>query len=242
LQITVNRRVLSGLNIGTAYTRSRARDFGNGDATRVSTLVPIRQWNYGLTEQDQTNTLRINWLWTVPNSPWNHAAVKAVLNDWQLSGITSFLSGLPTAPTFTTTTAVDFTGSPTDPARLVLTGDPILSSGDRTFSRAFRTEAFSLPSIGSYGGFGNAGRNPLRLPGVNNWDVAIFKRIQIYRERVYMQFRWEMYNIFNHTQFSAFDSAARFDPATGQQVNPSFGQYTAARQPRRMQFGLRLSF
>jgi hypothetical protein len=57
-----------------------------------------------------------------------------------------------------------------------------------------------------------------------------------------MQFRWEMYNIFNHTQFSAFDSAARFDPATGQQVNPSFGQFTAARQPRRMQFGLRLSF
>jgi hypothetical protein len=67
LQITVNRRVLSGLDIGAAYTSSRAKDFGNGEATRVSTLVPIRQWNYGLTEQDQTNTLRINWLWTVPN-------------------------------------------------------------------------------------------------------------------------------------------------------------------------------
>jgi len=242
LQITANRRMLSGLNIGASYTLSRAKDFGNGDATRVSTLIPLRQWNYGLTEQDQTNALRINWLWTVPNSPWGHAALKAVVNDWQISGITSFLSGLPTSSAFTTTTPVDFTGSPTDPARPVLTGDPILSGGDRTFSHAFRTEAFSLPTVGSYGGFGNAGRNPLRLPGVNNWDVAIFKRIRIYRERVSMQFRWEMYNIFNHTQFSAFDSAARFNPTNGQQVNPSFGQYTAARQPRRMQFGLRLSF
>ncbi len=51
-----------------------------------------------------------------------------------------------------------------------------------------------------------------------------------------------MYNFFNHTQFSAFNTTARFDPATGQQIDPTFGQYVSARTPRRMQFGLRLGF
>ena len=56
-----------------------------------------------------------------------------------------------------------------------------------------------------------------------------------------IQFRWEMYNAFNHTQFSSFDTSARFDPA-GNQVNTRFGEYTAARSPRIMQFSLRFMF
>jgi hypothetical protein len=50
-----------------------------------------------------------------------------------------------------------------------------------------------------------------------------------------------MYNAFNHTQFSALDTAARFD-AQGRQVNTQFGQFTAARSPRIMQFALRFNF
>jgi hypothetical protein len=57
-----------------------------------------------------------------------------------------------------------------------------------------------------------------------------------------LQFRWELYNVFNHTQFSAVDTAARFDPATGAQLNSRLGQYTGAANPRIMQFALRLSF
>lgn len=61
------------------------------------------------------------------------------------------------------------------------------------------------------------------------------------REQMAIQLRWEMYNAFNHTQFLAFDNAARFTP-TGEQVNGAFGQYTAARNPRQMQLGLRFTF
>ncbi len=150
------------------------------------------------------------------------------------------MTGRPTGVNYTTTTPIDITGSPTDGARLVLTGDPILSSG-QTFSHAFRTEAFALPTVGSYGGYGNAGRSPLRLPRINNWDVAIFKTIR-FGERINFQIRGEMYNFFNHTQFSAFNATGRFNPATGQQIDPTFGQYTVARDPRRMQFGFRISF
>ena len=55
------------------------------------------------------------------------------------------------------------------------------------------------------------------------------------------QFRWEMYNAFNHTQFNGVDTSARFD-AAGKMVNTRFGQITGARAPCTQQLALRLSF
>jgi hypothetical protein len=237
LQVSANRRFTRNVQFGLAYTWSRAREFVAADLDPVSALVPIRQWNYGLGAMDQTHTLKANWLVELPKTPFTNAAAKFVLNDWQVSGIASFISGRPVPVTFTTTTPVDITGSPTDGARLDLRGDPNLPRGERTFERNFRTEAFALPRIGTYG---NAGKFPLRGPGVNNWDIAIFKNIPI-REQIGIQLRWEMYNAFNHTQFLTFDNAARFTPA-GEQVNRAFGQFTAARPPRQMQLGLRFNF
>ena len=82
---------------------------------------------------------------------------------------------------------------------------------------------------------------PIRGPGINNFDMALFKTFPI-RESVRLQFRCELYNAFNHTQFSAIDTATRFDVTTGEQVNSRFGEFTAARNPRQMQFALRLYF
>ena len=50
------------------------------------------------------------------------------------------------------------------------------------------------------------------------------------------------YNIFNHTNFSAVDNTARFNPATLVQTNATFGRATAARNPRLMQVSVRFSF
>jgi hypothetical protein len=80
----------------------------------------------------------------------------------------------------------------------------------------------------------------LRGPGINNWDIAVFKNIPI-KERFKFQFRAELYNALNHTQFSTFDSTARFD-TSGNQINGQFGQYTAARDPRLVQLSIRLQF
>ena len=90
------------------------------------------------------------------------------------------------------------------------------------------------------GTFGNSAKTVIRGPGVNNWDIAIFKNFPV-RERLRLQFRWELYNCFNHTQFSGLDTTARFD-AAGKQVNARFGEFTAARNPRIMQFALRFYF
>ncbi|HEY2930513.1 MAG TPA: carboxypeptidase-like regulatory domain-containing protein [Acidobacteriota bacterium] len=237
LQVSANRRFTRGVQFGGSWTWSKAMDFNDLDSDTVSTLIPVRVWNYGLAAFDRTHVLKINWLWSLPKAPSDSLPLKAVLNNWQVSGIASFVSGAPLGVGFSTVTATDITGSPTDGARVVVKGDPVLPKSERTFSHNFRTEVFALPARGT---FGNAAKTVIRGPGINNFDIAIFKAFPI-RESMRVQFRWELYNAFNHTQFSGLDTAARFD-AAGNQVNTRFGEFTAARNPRQMQFALRFYF
>jgi hypothetical protein len=238
LQATARRRFLKNIQFGLAYTWSKALAFNDSDTEAISSLISPRVWSYGLADYDRTHILKINYIWDGPRFQGRPALTRHTLGNWSISGITAFVSGAPEAIGLSTTTAVDFTGSGSQSARVVLTGDPVLPKSERTFSRAFRTEVAKMPAIGT---IGNAAITNFRGPGINNWDLAAFKNIPLY-ERLKMQFRWELYNAFNHTQFSAVDATARFDPATGQQVNSRMGQYTAARTPRTMQFALRLSF
>jgi hypothetical protein len=162
--------------------------------------------------------------------------IGAVFDNWQISGITTFASGLPKGITLTTTDNADITGGG-DGARVVITGNPILMRQLRSFDRWFNTDVFARPAKGDPG---NAPKDVIRLPGTHNWDVSFFKNVR-FKERYNLQLRWEMYNAFNHTQFSDVDTTARFD-ATGKQVNARFGQVIATRLPRRMQGSLRFTF
>jgi hypothetical protein len=237
LQVSANRRFAKGLQAGVAWTWSKAMDYNSGDADSVSVLLPVRVWNYGLASFDRTHVLKINWLWETPRARWGNAATRQITDSWQISGVASFVSGAPAGVGFGTTVGMDITGSPTDGARVFVTGNPVLPKGERTFSRNFRTEVFRLPAVGTVG---NSARTLLRGPGINNWDIAVIKSFMI-REPFKLQLRWESYNAFNHTQFAAFDTAARFDPQSNQ-VNARFGEFTVARSARIMQFALRLNF
>jgi len=238
LQVQAKRRFAVGLQFGLAWTWSKAMDFNDGDGDSVSPLVPVRVWNYGLASFDRTHVFRINYVWDVPEVRLGGPIARHVLNGWQLSGITNFSSGEPLGIGYSTTTAIDITGSASQGARVVVTGNPVLPKSKRTFYRHFNTDVFRLPAVGT---IGNAAKTLIRGPGVNNWDTAIFKNFPI-TERARLQFRWEIYNVFNHTQFSGLDTGARFDPKTGEQVNTRFGQFTSARSPRQMQFALRFYF
>ena len=67
------------------------------------------------------------------------------------------------------------------------------------------------------GDVGNSGKFQFRNPGIHNWDMALFKNFPFGNGRQF-QFRWEAYNVFNHTQYASVDTTARFNPA-GQQIN-----------------------
>jgi hypothetical protein len=237
LQVTANRKFTRELEFGLAYTWSKTLDYNDGDFGAINTVAPLRDWNYGLAGFDRTHIVKINWLWSVPTRRWSFKPAGYVLNGWQLSGITTFQSGAPVGVSYSQVTATDLSGTPSISPRIVVLGDPVLPKGERTFSRNFRTDRFGLPKAGT---LGFMSKNMLRGPGVNNWDIALFKNFNI-REGLHFQFRSEFYNAFNHTQFSTFDTSARFD-GNGNQVNAQFGQFTAARDPRLVQLAIRVQF
>ena len=236
LQVSASRRFARGLQFGMSWTWSKALGFNDSDEQIVSNLVPVRVWNYGLASYDRTHVLKLNWLYDLPRSPFGNLVLKGVFNDWQISGIGSFVSGAPLGIGYSNVTAVDITGS-THGSRIVVLENPVLPKSERTFERFFRTDVFRVPAVGT---IGNSAKTLIRGPGINNWDLSLFKTFPV-RERVRFQLRWELYNAFNHTQFSAVDTAARFD-AQGNQVNSRLGQLTDARPPRQMQFALRATF
>jgi hypothetical protein len=80
----------------------------------------------------------------------------------------------------------------------------------------------------------------IRRPGVNNWNLAVFKNFAMGGPRMF-QLRVEAYNVLNTVQFSDIDRSARFD-TQGNQVDPLFGKATSSRKPRIMQISMRFNF
>lgn len=239
LQVSVNRRFTRGLQFGVAYTYSKVLGVASTDTESVSPYFPERHRNYGPLSFDRRQVVVINYIYQLPKvSQWLRAEpVRWVLDSWFLSGITSFLTGAPFTPGFTTVDGADITGS-TEGARITVTADPRLPRGERTFYRNFKTEVFQRTPLGD---FGNAGVGLLYGPGVNNWDLSISKRVPLRSEERYVQFRTEMFNAWNHTQFSGLYTTARFD-LSGRQVDPNFGAYSSARAARIIQLSLKLVF
>ena len=235
--ITARRRMTKGVQFGLSWTWSKALDYNDNDADTISSLVSPRVWNYGLASFDRTHLFKFNWVWSMPKTPFTAAALKQAFNGWQLSGITSFLSGAPLGVGFTSASGIDYTGTATQGARIVVLSNPILPKGDRDFFHNFRNDVFAPPTAGT---FGNSARTIIRGPGVNNFDLSLFKEFPV-RDQMRFQFRAEAYNAFNHTQFNSLDTTARFD-ASGKQINLLLGSFTGARSARIMQFALRFYF
>ena len=93
----------------------------------------------------------------------------------------------------------------------------------------FDTSKFVRNEIGT---FGNSGRNILRGPRFFNADMSLLKDTRV-TERVSVQLRAEFFNIFN---------TVRFNTPNRNVSSSQFGRITSARDPRIIQFGLKLLF
>jgi Carboxypeptidase regulatory-like domain/TonB-dependent Receptor Plug Domain len=158
------------------------------------------------------------------------------------------------------TPITDFTGGGNN-ARPFVACDPMKGDFgvDPTGTpRAFNTACFAKPF--ATGQIGNLPRNNVRLPSIFNSDLAFFKNIPLGEKRRELQLRWEIYNIFNHPNFTNVDTGMTFglvptNPSPGtacsatnvctasfQQTNARFGAMTTARAPRIMQVSIRFNF
>ena len=243
LQVQLNRRFKRDFTYGLSWTWSKSLDLVDTNNDSVNPFLPFRSRNYGRAGTDRTHNFVLSYDYQLPraSSHWDNRFGRWVLDSWEISGITSFISGAPLGIGYSFVKAVDITGGAGVDSRVNLIGDPVLPKGERSPQRAFRTEVVRPPDASNFG-IGNASKDPFRGPGINNWDISIFKNFPLSQDGARrLQFRWEMYNAFNHTQFSGVDTGARFDP-NGKQVNGRFGEYTTARDARRIQLGLKFYF
>jgi hypothetical protein len=238
-QLGINRRWARGLQYGVAYTRSKTLGLANGDTDLITPYFDPRHRNYGPLSYDRPHVLVFHYIYDLPGlgQKLNSRPLGWIVDKWQISGITTFSSGAPFTPGFSTVDGQDITGS-AEGARINVVGDPNLPKSERNYFRNFRTEAFQRPGLRD---FGNAGVGILRGPGTNNWDINIRKQIPLFSEARFIQFRTELFNAWNHTQFSGLFTTARFD-AQGRQVDANFGAFSAARPARIIQLSLKVVF
>jgi hypothetical protein len=133
----------------------------------------------------------------------------------------------------------DFTGGGESCGTYVQTGNAVLPRGERNIDQWFNTSVFKRP-IGRGDIGNNCNNGKFLLPGFNNHDLSLFKTFR-FSESKTLQFRWETFNTFNHTQFSTIGTTAQWSVA-GLQTNGTFGKATAARDGRKMMFGLKFIF
>jgi hypothetical protein len=251
LQIQANRRYIRGVQFGGSYTwqRSRGTQDEDGDAQSISLNRP-RDFFYSTVAQSQAHSLVISYTWDLPQNSGSNAIVRALANGWQISGVNAFVTGEWAQVNFTTTDNFDFTGGDggqggdVNGIRLVrpnLVADP-MQGGGNPITGWFNTAAFARPT--GRGDYGNSPRTVVQRPGINNWDLALFKNFRFAGDRAF-QFRLEAYNVLNHTQYNDIDRDAQFN-AAGQQIDPNFGTVigigSPTRPPRVVQLSLRLNF
>jgi hypothetical protein len=206
-------------------------------------VIDFNSRNYGPAGFDRRHNLSFSWVYSLPafGRSWNNAVARTALNGWEFSGIASFISGPPTPINYSFVTATDVTGAAgvgVD-SRVNLSCDP--NRGAKNFYRAFDTSCIHPPTAAELG-IGNAPKFPFVGPGVQNFDISLFKNFPLGKEgHRRAQFRLETYNGLNRSQFTGVDNNARFD-AAGRQVNQALGQYILAAPARRVVLGLKLYF
>jgi len=232
LQVSA-RRTVGAFNMGLAYTYSHSID--NSSDRFDDTFVNSYDLNFTRANSnfDQRHILSINALYELPFFKEKGVAHTA-LGGWQLSGILTVQSGTP----FSVVNDTDFadaagvangvgTGSFAD-----IVGDP-RSGFQRNVGdegpRLYNPLAFAIPQGLT---FGNSGRNSLTRTRRTNLDTALFKHFAITESSAF-EFRWELFNVLNHTQFNDVDNSLS---------SPTLLEATSAHAARIMQFGAKIIF
>jgi hypothetical protein len=242
LEVDVNHRFSHGLQFRGAYTFSKSLDDGDSMNTSVATNSPAFVANpldlradYGRASFDVRNYAVINATYDLPfgrGSAPNEWANRLLANS-QISGIETLQSGLPFTPQLSYNPSNDSdTRNPVRPSWNPAFTGPVILGGP---SRYFNPNAFIQPAAGTYG---NVGRNVLQGAGISQTDFSLTNKILL-TERFNLQFRSELFNIFNHTNFNTPNPVV-YTAATGG-YSPTAGVITStSTSSRQIQFGLKL--
>jgi hypothetical protein len=205
LQVSLNKHFGNSLSFTTAYTYSKALDYGAGGLTPLLNNLDVRA-NYGPADWNRQQMLTFSHVWQIPfgagTNHFNQGLLANLLGPWQIDGVLSWVSGTP----FTITADPTLCNCPgnTPTASTVVTG---VSRGFTAIPTSFGflpvpyqalNFAYTQPAAGN---LGNLGRNSVVGPGYTNYNMSLFRNFFIH-EGVKLEFRAEAYNISNTAHFA----------------------------------------
>jgi Carboxypeptidase regulatory-like domain/TonB dependent receptor len=231
-QATVTKRFSRGFQIQTAYTWSHAIDDGSDplDAAAGGRSFPRNSYNLaaerGNSDFDLRHRLSINYTWELPfgkgRTYLGEGMLGRIMEGFQLSGITSFQTGHPydiwgTRDSQHTglSDRAELIGNTRDFSGCSVGGSPLYAGIPSQTLTGVSYCAFANPS---YNTASNLGRNQFYGPRYANFDMALAKKTSI-TERVKLETRFELFNIFNHPQF--------YQPGNGRGAPGTFGVSTS---------------
>jgi hypothetical protein len=153
-----------------------------------------------------------------------------LLNGWGTSGIVTFQGGFPVRIISLDDLELMYSYDFELPGEPDLVGKFQRLNPRGPGNYAFNQDAFAPQAMGT---IGSSPRTVCCGPGINNFDIGLHKEVSLH-ERFRLEFRAEFFNIFNHAQFSKVDGNIT--------DGVDFGRVTRARDPRLIQFALKLFF
>ncbi len=246
LQMVFNKQFSRGIQFQAAYTWSHAIDDaadplvagqpGNRDIARNSFNLKEER---GSSDYDLRHRLVTNYVFELPFGPghthFSQGFAAHVLGGWELSGLSTFQSGRP----FDIYSSRDseYTGLSNRPD---LVGNPAIPAGSPRNQTGPPLSAFAVQPFGRPG---SLGRNTFTGPTYFDTDLNLVKNITM-TERIHLQFRAEVYNVFNRIQFdqpgASGDTLA--SPLTFGQSQTTITQPDGTTSARQIQLALKLMF
>jgi outer membrane receptor protein involved in Fe transport len=246
MEASLRKRFSHGLSFLASYTWSKTIDDVSSFNITGSAAKPVAGENdlaqdpfnlaaeRGLSLFDARNRFVGSYEWALPF--WNHPHnwYESAFGGWQLDGIATLMSGTP----FTVFDSNDVAAQGSAPEitgfsaqRPNLIGAP--NSGPRTVSAWINNSAYQrLDPIANAGQFGTEGRNVNIGPAYADWDFAALKNLKVTESKQF-QFRAELFNVLNRTNFRLPDSDIS---------SPTFNHILASEAPRQVQFALKFMF
>ena len=263
LQTLFQKQFSHGIQFQASYTYSKSLD----NASSFEEILNPTNFNatYGPSLYDARHRFVFNYVWDLPVPKMQGFAGKA-LNGWEVSGIYTFQSGFPILINNCNDSELEGSiqgfecpGKPnlvtafkaSNPRGTVCAFGTGTLSGTGTSCQPVSGFGFDPnqfdntindPSTGpstdptaiTLGQFGNAPRTVCCNSPINNWDMGIFKDTPV-GEKLRVEFRTELFNVFNHAQFYSIDGNSG-------NAGTTFGQPQKVRDPRLVQFALKLLF
>ena len=233
LNVHLERRFAHGLSLTAAYSWAKDLEVATQDENELFDIKNLRL-NYGPVNMAQHAVF--NYIYELPFGHGKlllgdaRGAVNQIVGGWQFDGITTWNSGsFLTASSDVNNGMGGRAGNYPD---AVAGQNP--NSGTHTRGQWFNTAAFANPP---YTRYGTSHAGTVIGPGLINFDLAFFKNIR-FTESKYFQFRWEMFNAFNHVNLNNPNMGF----GGGSSPSSSFGTINGSHDARIMQIGMKMYF